>query len=320
MRRPSGPWLLVGSILALLLAAAAAAVLLRPLSLRDAYTRFRLWREGVKSEYVVVNGLRLHYLEAPASSPGGGTPLLLIHGLGARALDWAPLIPGLERAGFHVYAPDLPGYGLSAHPDASYTIADEEAAVVGFAKAMRLERTDVAGWSMGGWIALKLAADQPQLVNRLVIYDGAGLYFRMDYDSSLFTPTDAVGLDNLWQHLTPHAVKLPNLIARDQLRRMRGNAWVLKRSLAAMTSGRDLMEFRLWQVRSPTLVMWGAEDRLIPVSAGERMAKGIPGARFVAVPGCGHLLPTECVSAVLPTTVAFLRQSDPDGRTTPPAH
>ena len=299
------------AVLCTILIAIGVAVFVRPLSFADALTRFKLRRAGVQSKYLTNGDLRLHYYEASAAAPSGGTPLLLIHGLGARAQDWSPLIPGLVHAGFHVYAPDLPGYGLSSKPDSAYSITEEEAAVVGFLHAVHLDRTDVAGWSMGGWIALKMTADQPQLVHRLVLYDAAGLYFPMDYDSSLFTPTDAAGVDRLFEHLTPKPVKLPAFITHDLLRRMRQNAWVLYRNVASMTSGRDLMEFRLGEIHAPTLILWGAQDKLIPSSAGERMAAGILGSRFLAIPGCGHLLPAECADKVLPPTIRFLRAADP---------
>ena len=288
------------------------SLVLRPLSYLDAVLRISMWRGGVRSRYVEVNGLRLHYFEVGSGSGGGsgGTPLVLVHGLGARGENWAKLMPDLAKAGFHVYAPDLPGYGRSARPDASYSISYEEAAVVGFMQAMRLPHADVAGWSMGGWVAMKLAADHPALVDKLVLYDSAGVYFPLDYETSLFTPTDAAGLDALTARLTPRRVQMPGFVARDFLRRSESNAWVLRRSLAAMTSGRELMDFRLGEIKAPTMVMWGMSDRLIPPESGEKIARGIAGAVFVPIDkrgGCGHLLPAECEAQMLPATVGFLR-------------
>lgn len=294
------------------MAAVVVSVALRPLSFADALLRFGLWRDGVRSRYVTVNGVRLHYFEAVPKDGGRGTPVLLVHGLGARGEDFGKLIPGLAEAGFHVYAPDLPGYGRSDRPDASYTIAYEEAAIKGFLETMRLRRVDVVGWSMGGWVSMRLAADHPEVVNRLVLYDSAGVYFPRDYDESLFTPTDAAGVATLMARLTPRPVSLPKFIQRDFLRRSAENAWVLRRSLAAMTSGRDLMEFRLHEIQAPTAVMWGMNDRLIPPSAGRKIAQGIPYAVFVPIDrpagGCGHLAPAECEAQVLPPTVKFLRE------------
>ena len=303
-----GRWMRAGLTAMAVMLVVAISVVLRPLSYVDAVLRFGLWRAGVESRYVEVNGLRLHYFEA---GPADGAPLLMVHGLGARGEDFGKLLPELARAGFHVYAPDLPGYGRSERPDVAYTIAYQEAAVKGFLDAVRLGRVDVVGWSMGGWIAMRLTADHPELVHRLVLYDSAGVYFPLEYDSSLFTPTDEAGLDALMKRLTPKQVKLPQFVARDFLRRSAKNAWVMKRSLAAMTSGRDLMEFRLHEIKVPTAVMWGMSDRLIPPSSGQKIARGIAGAVFVPIDtrdGCGHLAPAECESQVLPATVGFLRE------------
>ena len=298
-------------VLALL---AVVSFALRPLSYADVIIRFGLWRNGVQSRYVTVSGLQLHYFEA---EPKNGSPVLLVHGLGARGEDFGKLLPDLAKAGFHVYAPDLPGYGRSERPDVAYTIAYEEAAIKGFLDVMRLGRVDVVGWSMGGWISMRLAADHPERVLKLVLYDSAGVYFPLDYGPSLFLPTDAAGLDTLMTRLTPKPLSLPGFVQRDFLRRSAGNAWVMRRSLAAMTSGRDLMEFRLHEIKAPTVVMWGMSDRLIPPSAGRKIADGIQGAKFVPIDGpnggCGHLAPAECEAKVLPATVEFLRQSGAEG-------
>ena len=84
---------------------------------------------------------------------------------------------GLAAQGFHVYVPDLLGYGRSPKPDVDYSISLEEKTVVEFMQAVHVPRADVGGWSMGGWIAMKLALDHPEMVDRLVVYDSAGVYF-----------------------------------------------------------------------------------------------------------------------------------------------
>lgn len=139
LKRPVARALIAFAVVFAILIALGVAVVLRPLSFVDALICYRLRRAGVQSKFLTTGGLRLHYFEVAAAVPGGGTPLLLIHGLGARAQDWSALIPGLVRAGFHIYALDLPGYGLSDRPDSAYTITDEETAVVGFLRAVDLD-------------------------------------------------------------------------------------------------------------------------------------------------------------------------------------
>jgi len=280
-----------------------------PLWVADQQTRWRLWREGVKSEYVEAGGYRLHYFEAGRSE---GTPLLLVHGLGARGEDWRAMIPTLAASGFHVYAPDLPGYGRSSRPtDASYSIAMEEAAVVSFMQAVHLARADVGGWSMGGWISMKLTLDHPEMVDRLVIYDSAGIYFPADFGPELFVPGDAPGVTRLMKILSPHPGPMPNFVMRAVLRKLVRNGWVIERSMSAMTSGRDLLDFRLHDIRQPTLVVWGAEDELIPLSVGKTIHEGITDSSLVVIEGCGHLAPLECSEPVLEATEKFLRAPQP---------
>jgi pimeloyl-ACP methyl ester carboxylesterase len=157
------------AVLLLLIVVAGVIFYTNPLWVSDQMLRFALWRQGVKSDSIDAGGYRFHYFEAKPAQ-GEGTPLLLIHGLGARAEDWSRMIPALAAQGFHVYAPDLPGYGRSSRPaDADYSITMEEAAVVSFMQAVHLSRADIGGWSMGGWVVMKLALDHPELVDSLVI-------------------------------------------------------------------------------------------------------------------------------------------------------
>ncbi len=296
------------AVVAALLVAAGLLVYVRPMAFADRGIRFHLWRAGVESRYVDVDGVRVHFFEAAATGGGGGTPLVLIHGLAGRGEDWSPLIPRLAAAGFHVYAPDLLGYGRSPRPDASYSISMQEKLVAGYMRAMGIGRADVVGWSMGGWVAMKLAIDDAPMVDRMVLFDAAGVYFPGYSDlGDVFVPADVAGVGRLMSLLTPHPPRLPEFLERDVMRRIQGNGWVIRRSLAAMTSGRDLLNFRLGEVTQPTLVVWGKQDVLIPIAAGETLHRGIPGSSMLVVDGCGHLAPIECAEASLKGTVDFLR-------------
>jgi pimeloyl-ACP methyl ester carboxylesterase len=296
----------------LLVVVAAGLIFYRyPLWVADQQIRFHLWREGVKSEYVEAGGYRLHYFEASPGNGGGGTALVLVHGLGARGEDWAAMIPALAAQGFHVYVPDLLGYGRSPKPDVDYSISLEEQTVVQFMRAMHVPRADVGGWSMGGWIAMKLTLDHPEMVDRLVIYDSAGVYFPATWDAELFTPADVVGVKKLIAMLTPKPGPLPGFAAEAALRKLEKNAWVIRRSMTAMTSGRDLLDFRLYQITQPMLIVWGAQDDLIPLSAGEAIHKRVPQSVLNIVEGCGHLAPAECPRPVIEGTVEFLKAEPP---------
>ena len=282
-----------------------------PLAVSQQQVRYHLWRAGVQSKYVDAGGYRMHYFEALPPDGAAGTPLLLVHGLGAHGEDWAAMIPTLAASGFHVYVPDLLGYGRSAKPDVSYSISMQETALVQFMQAVHLPRANVGGWSMGGWISLKLALDHPERVDRLMVYDSAGIYFPATFAPDLFTPNDVAGVRRLMSMLSPRPRELPGFVADAALRKLQGNAWVLRRSMAAMVSGHDLLDFRLHNIQEPTLIVWGAEDTLIPLSVGETMHSSIPNSRLDVIEGCGHLAPLECAKPVLKGTLDFLKAQPP---------
>jgi pimeloyl-ACP methyl ester carboxylesterase len=301
---------------------AGCAFYFYPLWFSDQNIRLRLWREGVRSEYAMVDGYRIHYFEALPPQGVAGIPLVLVHGLGARGEDWGAMMPALAAQGFHVYALDLLGYGRSPRPDVSYSISMEEAVVVEFMQAMHVAHADVGGWSMGGWVSMKLALDHPEMVDRLMVYDSAGIYFPATFGPELFTPNDTAGVRKLMAILTPKPREMPEFAARAALRKLQHNAWVLNRSTASMLNGRDLLDFRVHNIQQPMLIVWGAQDEMIPLSTGEAIHKSVPQSVLAIVQGCGHLAPAECSKPVIESTVEFLKAEPPmrGGEKTYPAN
>lgn len=290
----------------LLVLVAGAVFYFDPLWVNDQFIRYGLWRAHVRSHYVQVDGNRIHYFEALPPNGSAGEPLVLIHGLGSRGEDWAPLIPSLAAAGFHVYAPDLLGYGRSARPEVNYSVPLEEHVVLDFLQTMHISRADVAGWSMGGWVAAKLTIDQPQLVDRLILYDSAGITFQPTFPRTAFVPTDSASLVYLMSILSPHPAHLPAFVQRATLRHVARGGRIVQQSLDSMESGKDLLDSQLQRITQPTLIVWGTEDRLIPIAVGEIMHNDIPGSVLEGIPGCGHLAPKECPRPVLAATTHFL--------------
>ena len=311
---------LAGTVLLLFALVAGGTFYWNPLWVNDRQIHYRLWRAGVRSEYVNVQGNRIHTFEAGPPDGTPGKPLLLLHGLGSRGEDWAPLIPGLAAAGFHVYAPDLLGYGRSDKPNLICSIQVEEEVVLHFIQATGMARADgagnsttidLAGWSMGGWIAAKLVLDEPEFFDRLVLYDSAGLTIQPDFPRDAFVPTDAAGLARLMALLMPHPPRLPGFVVRASLRRLKSNSRIVQQSMDSMLSGQDLLDARIGSIAQPTLIVWGAEDRLIPISVGEAMHREIPNSVFEGVAGCGHLAPSQCPRPVLEGTIQFLKAQPP---------
>jgi pimeloyl-ACP methyl ester carboxylesterase len=273
-----------------------------PLWLVDQQVDARLRLNGVHSEFVTVNGYKMHYLVG-----GSGRPLVLIHGLGSRAADWANLIPQLIDGGHRIYAVDLLGYGQSAQPrDAAYSISQQAAMVEGFLNSQHLQQVDLAGWSMGGWIAMRIALHQPERIRRLVLLDSAGLRFKLGFDPSIFQPASPTDIAALEELLVPHPRPLPRFLAVAMLRKGDRVGWVVRRSVQSMMTGEDLVDGKLGALTMPVLIGWGDQDRLIPLSVGYQLHREILQSVLDVYAGCGHLAPGQCVSQVGPSVVDFL--------------
>jgi len=288
-------------VLALL---AVAGFRTRPVEFFNAYTESRLLLSGAETHTAAVAGHRVHYY---AMGPASGPPVVLVHGLGGRSEDWRNLAPYLVRAGYRVYLPDLVGYGQSEQPSGfSYSVDDEAGVVVGLFDVLGLKQVDLGGWSMGGWIVQRVAAEQPDRVRKLMLFDSAGLLVKPDWDTGLFTPRNASELAELDALLIPHPPVVPDFVARDILRLSNHNAWVIHRALATMLTGRDATDSLLAQLRMPVLIVWGQVDRITPLSEGETMHKLIPQSQLDLIPDCGHLAPSMCARQIGPGLVAFL--------------
>jgi pimeloyl-ACP methyl ester carboxylesterase len=234
--------------------------------------------------------------------------VVLVHGLGGRCEDWRNLAPYLVRAGFRVYMPDLPGHGRSAQPgDFSYSIPDQAAIVVGFMDAMGLKQVDLGGWSMGGWIVQRIAAEHSDRVVRLMLFDSAGIHEVPAWDTRLFTPASEVELDQLDALLMPHPPRVPGFIMADILRVSRQHAWIIHRALDSMLTGRDATDSLLPQLKMPVLIVWGGKDQITPVSQGEKIHDLVPRSQLEVIPACGHLAPVQCADLIGPTVAQFLR-------------
>lgn len=295
----------VSIALLLLMAAGAGMFYWRPTALATASQRYTAWKIGMQNHDVTLGPYRIHYMVA-----GEGKPLVLVHGLAGRAENWLTLVPEFTRSGYRVYALDLLGYGRSDTPDVDYSIALQADILRQFLESQNLQQPDIAGWSMGGWISLKFAAEHPERVHRLILMDSAGLLFDA-VNADALRPKTQGELAHMMQVLTPHPRPIPAFFARDLLRNFAANDWIVARSLQSMRTGRDLMDGKMQTVKMPVLIVWGKEDILTPLSVGAGMHRGIPQSLMYVFDGTGHLAPTERGRQVSACVVRFLKAEPP---------
>jgi pimeloyl-ACP methyl ester carboxylesterase len=288
------------------------ATLLRPLGVLWIATQLRLRVAGIHSEYTEipygnVGKVRVHYYVG-----GSGDPVLLVHGLGSRAEDWSNLMPLLVRDHHRVYALDLPGYGQSDWPaNAKYSIPELTEGVEAFTNDQHLARTDLGGWSMGGWIAMRVALDEPQRIRRLMIFDSAGLSFAMNWNPALFEPDTREKINTFIALLMPSPPHVPGFVERDVFRFVARHGWVVRRNMDSLLTGEGLLDGQLGALKMPMLIVWGKQDHLIPVSMGEQIHREVAQSEMEIFDSCGHLAPNQCAGRVAPVVNGFLDEASP---------
>jgi pimeloyl-ACP methyl ester carboxylesterase len=274
---------------------------------------------GVERD-VTASGVRVRVAEQ-----GSGPHVMLLHGLFADGSTWDRVAGALARD-YHVVVPDLPGFGASEKPAPQRFPYGVDAFVESMADlyaGLELGRASVVGHGLGGAIALSLAARHPELVARLVLVDALcgpmrpGLWGRL-------VQWPLVGgfvLKQLWGRtvfrsfyrdrvLSPHA-KLP-LERVDAYYESFSTPAARGSALATLRSIDDTRPLAAQTVRvqTPTLVLWGRHDRIVPASIGQRLAREIRGAGFELL-DAGHAPHEEQPERVSTIIARFLEAATP---------
>ena len=259
---------------------------------------------------------------------GTGPVVVLVHGDGETARDWRWIAPGLVAAGYRVVAPSLPGHGITAESP-TYEMPDLAGWVGRFLDVLGIDRATIGGNSIGGLIPIHLALQEPERVNRLVLIDSAGFGNAVNPVLGLETvkvlgelaigmvflpggkPLRAVTRSlNLFAH--PHLV--PKEWWSDQMRFGGGKPMLTasvacKRAILGASGQYHLVLDRLPELKVPTLVMWGALDKVVPLVQAHRAAKLIADCRLEVLPLSGHVPHVETPRAVLPPLLRFLQDT-----------
>ena len=247
---------------------------------------------------VDVNGQRARYLVMGESD---AVPLALIHGFGGDLNNWLFNQPALA-ASRQVLALDLPGHGGSSKTLEGHDLAALTRAVIQLLDALDMPEVHLAGHSLGGAVALRLALDSPGRVRSATLLASAGLgpEINMDYVQGFISAGRRKDLKPVVQQLFAD----PALVSRDLLddllkfKRLDGVAELLTRIAEAVFADgaqTSVMGDELSQLEMPVQVIWGAEDRIIP----SRHAEGLPDAvRVRVLEGAGHMVHMEKAAEV----------------------
>lgn len=251
---------------------------------------------------VMVDGQRIAYLDA-----GSGPPVILLHGFGGALWQWEYQQAALS-ASHRVITLDLLGAGWSDKPDIEYTPDQILKSFRGFMDAVGVQRASLVGNSMGAGVAMGMALTYPERVDRLVLIAGLPDRVRDKVTSPLIkralesrVPVWLAALGNwvagrsltravLREMVHDERLLTPAVIERSYRNRKRAG---LVGPLLAMAGSLPLWEEgfakRLGDIRHPTLILWGAEDKVFPPQVGKKMHATMPASSFMLIPESGHI-------------------------------
>ncbi len=265
---------------------------------------------------VTVLGHRMAYVTG-----GDGEPVVFLHGLGHDSGTWNEVMPQLARH-FRVFAVDMLGCGRSDKPRVEYNLWALATYTRHFMDALGIQRAHLVGHSLGGGIAMHIAWQYPERVNRLALVSTGGLGRDVRFALRMASlPGSSLVLASftspvwLWalKRLRAGRTVAPSLREKVQMWFRLGQAdsrrafLRILRSVCSIRGQRISALDRLYQMKHPVLLIWGERDRTIPVRHAHRAAPLLPNCQLEVLSGCKHYPPLERPEVVAALLERFLR-------------
>ena len=265
---------------------------------------------ALQDKTVTIFGAKIRYLEAgDAAKP----TVILLHGLGAQAESWQFNIAPLAQ-NYHVIAPDQIGFGKSDKPFLKYRVGTYADFLDKFMAELKIEKADLVGNSMCGWVAGLMAIKYPNRVGKIVLADAAGLApptIDLDRIYQLNNSTRDEIRANLKLIFASPALQ-NNEAFVDQFMTARvvaNDGYTINSLIESIKRKEDFLGARLSEIKKPTLVIWGRQDGLLPLSDGEKFNKGIAGSELVIFENCGHVPQVEKAADFNKKVLEFLEKN-----------
>lgn len=276
--------------------------------------------------YLDLHGERIAYREA-----GTGETLLLIHGMAGSSATWRAVIPQLSKK-YRVVAPDLLGHGESAKPRGDYSLGAFAVSLRDLLDQLGISRATVVGQSLGGGVAMQFSYQHRDYCQRLVLISSGGLGPDLNWILRILS---APGTELVLPVVAPQPVcnagnRLGSLLMSAGIRSPRaGEIWKAYSSLsdrqtrqAFLRTLRSVVDYRGQAVSAlnkihlsdglPTLLIWGEQDRIIPVAHGYAAHDALPGSRLEVLDGVGHFPHVESPSSVVDIVDDFIATTGRD--------
>lgn len=272
-----------------------------------------LFAQAPQEKFATVFGAKIRYLEAgDATKP----KVILLHGLGANADSWQsnPMASNIAAmaAKYHVIAPDQIGFGKSDKPFLKYRVGTYADFLDKFMSELKIEKASLIGNSLGGWVGGLMAVKYPNRVEKLLLVDAAGLTpatidFDRVYQLNNSTRDEIrANLKLIFANPVFHNEALVDQFMMQRVMTNDGNT--INSIIESIKRKEDFLDSELGKIKKPTLIIWGRQDGLLPLSDGEKFNKGIAGSELAVFENCGHVPQFEKAAEFNQKVLEFLEK------------
>ena len=236
---------------------------------------------------IEIDGNTIRYVEEGNSTEN----LLLIHGLGASAERWEHVIPQFAK-NYRVLVPDLIGFGLSDKPVVDYTTDYLSEFIRKFLKKLGIDSVSIIGSSLGGQIGAEFTYQNNSMVEKLVLISPSGIMKHSTpaldaYVMAALYPSDS-SASNAFQIMSG-SKNIDKKTIKGFVQRMKlPNAKMAFMSTLLGLKDAEIISEKLVSIKSPTLIIWGENDPIIPIKYAQSFVSEIDDCRFVKMENCGH--------------------------------
>lgn len=280
-------------------------------------------------QHVSIHGHDVGYRRAGPRRRKSVETILLLHGLAGSSKTWDTVMPALAKD-HDVIAPDLLGHGESAKPSGDYSLGAYASGLRDFLAVLGVRKVTVVGHSFGGGVAMQLAYQHPELIDRLVLVSSGGLGREVSWLLRICTLPGAEYLMPLWfpKPVVDRATDVGRYLGRRDIRHDRlGEMWRAYASLAGASNRRAFVRTmrgviepggqtvdasdRLYLAAAvPTLIVWGDRDGIIPLSHAERAHDLIDHSHLEIIEGIGHFPHIEAPDQFVDVLAEFMATTE----------
>jgi len=238
---------------------------------------------------------------------GSGAPLVFLHGAGG-APTWLPFMQTLSKR-FDVIVPEHPGFGGSETPDWLDNVGDLACFYLDLIDRFGLEGVNLVGQSLGGWIAAELAVRNDSKLKTLTLCAAAGIHVKgvPRTDTFMLSPEEGTRILVRDQSIADKMLDVPESDERT-MTLLKNRLTTAKLAWQPRFYNPDLAKW-LHRISVPTLILWGAEDKVVPQAYGAAYQALVPGSKLKIFAECGHLSQVEKPDEFVEAVTSFIREA-----------